>query len=135
MKTFIIFVTDQDIDKEDKTDTLAYYRTLPGMLRNYLGNCDKIGRFTRSYGYIGIDPDKVSKTNIIETVTSLKNRLPDGFTDYKIPVIIDTSKTEYNVPDNIVAELADLEKELIAVDGNFSFLLLKNTIDNRLVNV
>lgn len=133
MKTFVLFITDQDVDKEDKTDAIKYYRTLPGMVRNYFGNIDKMGPYNRSYGYVPISPSKIDKVNIVENIKLLIERLPDGFTDYRIPVVIDTTKTNFVISDEIRNSISEMEKALQAFNQSFSFALLNTSSEFNLV--
>lgn len=132
MQTFVIFVTDKSVDSEHDTRSIEYYRSLPGMVRNYFGNLDKVGPFTRSYGYISISPSRVGMTKIKEMIQSLREQLPQGPASYTIPVVVDTTETGFILSNELLEALKMLEKELKELDETFKFNILKNNVENRL---
>lgn len=132
MQTFVIFITNNSVDSEHDVRSIEYYRSLPGMVRNYFGNLDKVGPFTRSYGYIAISPDRLEETKIVDMIESIRKQLPQGHTSYTIPVVVDTSDTGFIMKSGLMESLRALEATLKGLDETFKFNILKNNVEHRL---
>lgn len=132
MITYVIFVSEKDLDQTVEVNTPAYYKTLTGMVRNYYGNSNKQGKFTRSYGYIQLTTETVKTANMADVINSLSKQLPAGHTEFSIPVVIDTTDKGFILPPTILDDLDKLEKDLQQVNSNFKFKLLKTNSEYRL---
>lgn len=109
MRTFVIFVTRQDLDSDMSVQDPLYYKTLNGMLRNYYGNSNSTASYIRSYGYVVLQPQNVQNEDVVSYLDEVASRLPEGHSSYDIPVVIDCQPEEMAV---ILNKLTDVETNL-----------------------
>lgn len=124
MRTYVVFVTDKDLDIDMSVQDPLYYKTLNGMVRNYYGNTNAVANFVRSYGYSVISPRHIAKSSISSIVSELRGKLTGAFDNYQIPVIVDCAPDQLDL---VCTELDRMEAEIKAVNPEWQFNRLAPT--------
>lgn len=122
MRTYVVFITENDLDVDMSVQAPNYYKTLNGMVRNYFGNTNAVESFVRSYGYAVIKPGNVTRESIESIIANLKGRMGGYVDNYTIPVVIDCKPEEL---ETVLTELDRMEVELTKANPNWKMNRLR----------